>query len=56
MKYTMQGAGKIMDILTGGRLVVSCADGCLVLEEYEIFPRLTEAEKPIYLKIGNRFQ
>lgn len=53
-KYILQGSGKIMDILSDGRLVISCADACLLLEDFDIFPNLTEEEKPIYFKVGNR--
>lgn len=55
-KYTLQGAGKIVDILEDERLVVSCADGFLVLEEYEIVPKLKESEKEVYFKTGNRLE
>ncbi len=54
-KYTLQGAGIITDILDNKRLVVSCADGYLILEDYEIVPKLTSIEKKIYLKVGNKF-
>jgi len=53
-KYTLQGAGKIVDVLDRDRLVISCADGYLILDEYEIVPRLTDIEKDVYIKIGNR--
>ncbi len=55
-KYPAQGAGRIMDILPGEKLLVSCADGCLLLEDYQFAPKLTPQEKKIYLKIGNRFE
>lgn len=54
-KYILQGVGKIIDILDGDKLVVTCADGCLMLEDYEILPYLSEDEKKIYIKIGNEF-
>nr|CAJ71368.1 similar to methionyl-tRNA formyltransferase [Candidatus Kuenenia stuttgartiensis] len=54
-KYVLQGAGKIVDILEDKKLIVSCVDGFLRLNEYEIFPKLTEIEEEIYLKIGNKF-
>ncbi|MFH1645371.1 MAG: methionyl-tRNA formyltransferase [Candidatus Omnitrophota bacterium] len=53
-KYIMQGTGRIVDILEGDKLVVSCADGCIVLEDYEIVPRILKEERDIYFKIGNR--
>jgi methionyl-tRNA formyltransferase len=55
-RYRMQGAGVIVDILERERLVVSCADGCLILEDYEIVPYLNELERQVYLKVGNRFE
>jgi len=54
-KYVLQGVGKIVDILEDKKLIVSCVDGFLRLDEYEIFPKLTEIEEEIYLKIGNKF-
>jgi methionyl-tRNA formyltransferase len=53
--YTLQGAGIILDILEGDRLVVSCTDGCVIFEDYEIVPKLTEKERCVYLRKGNRF-
>ena len=55
-KYPPQGAGKIVDILEGEKLIVSCADGCLLLQDYDIFPELSEKEKIIYLRIGNKLE
>lgn len=54
-KYVLQGPGKIVDILEDKKIIVSCVDGFLRLDEYEIFPKLTEIEEGIYLKIGNKF-
>lgn len=54
-KYIPQGVGKIVDILPGKKLIVSCVDGCLRLDDYEIFPSLTEDEKKIYFRIGAKF-
>jgi len=53
-KYPAQGPGIIVDVLENDKIVISCAEGCLVLEEYEIVPYLDKSEKPIYLQIGNR--
>lgn len=55
-KYTLQGPGKIVDVLEDKKLVISCSDGFLRLDEYEIFPPLTKIEEGIYLKAGNRFE
>ena len=50
----LQGGGKIVKILDDG-FVVSCADGYLLIQDYEIAPSLTDQEKEIYLKEGNSF-
>ena len=53
-KYISQGCGKIVDIIDNDKLVISCADGCLILDDYKIVPELDEKEKNIYLKVGNK--
>lgn len=53
-KYPAQGCGKIIDILDNDKLVISCAVGCLILDDYKIIPELDEKEKNIYLKVGNK--
>ena len=52
-KYVAQGSGKIVDIV-GDYIVVSCAEGCLMLLDYEIVPKLNNEEKKIYYRIGNK--
>ena len=52
-KYTAQGCGIIVDIVDK-KLIISCAEGCLLLEDYIIIPQLDENEKSIYFKIGNK--
>ena len=52
-EYVVQKPGKIVHVLKDETLVVSCADGCLLLTEYKIFPELNAVEKAIYLKEGN---
>ena len=37
--HQVQRPGRIVEILDGDRLVVSCADGFLVLDEYDIYPQ-----------------
>lgn len=54
-QYLLQGPGKILDILPGDKLLVSCVDGVIVFEDYDFFPPLNETEKPIYLKKGIKF-
>ena len=53
-KYTAQGTGLIVDIIEN-KIVVSCAEGCLMLEDFSIFPELNDFDKKIYLKTGNKF-
>ena len=53
--YIAQVPGRVIDVLSNGDLIVSCADGCVLIYDYEIAPRLSEIEKNIYLKIGNFF-
>lgn len=38
--YTAQGGGKIFDVFDDGRFVVSCCDGCVIVEDYEVCPSL----------------
>ena len=52
-KYPAQGCGRIVDIIENN-LVISCAEGCLILIDFEIVPKLTKKEKEIYFKIGNK--
>lgn len=52
-KYKAQGCGRIVDIVNE-KLVISCAEGCLMLEDFMIVPKLTNDEKGIYFKIGNK--
>jgi methionyl-tRNA formyltransferase len=53
-KYPAQGCGRIVDIKDGNKLIISCASGCLMLEDFSIFPELTEEDEKIYFKIGNK--
>ena len=52
-KYTAQGCGIIVDIINE-KLIISCAEGCLLLDDFTIVPKLTKNEKKIYFKIGNK--
>ena len=51
----LQGAGKIIKVLDEDQFVVSCSDGYLLIKDYEIAPTITDQEKKIYLKEGNKF-
>jgi len=52
-KYQLQGPGKIVDVLDDDSLVVSAADGFLVLDDYEIVPPLSAQERDVLLRVGN---
>ncbi len=54
-KQSIYSPGKIVGILSNDRPVVSCSDGHIVLEDYEVSPGYAAGEKSIYLKIGNFF-
>ena len=51
----LQGPGIIKDVIDDSKIVVSCVDGYILLEDYEIYPAIPENEKEFYIKIGNRF-
>ncbi len=53
--HVAQTPGKIIKVLEDERLVVSCSDGLLLLEDYKIIPSLNKKDKVIYLKEGNSF-
>lgn len=38
--YTAQGGGRIVAVYGDGRFVVSCCDGCVIVEDYEVCPGL----------------
>ena len=48
----VQRPGCIIQVLSDDKLVVSCADGAIVVEDYDIFPELTREERGIYLREG----
>jgi len=51
----LQGSGKIVKIIDDNKFVVSCANGYILVKDYEIVPTITEQEKKIYLREGNSF-
>jgi len=51
--YVVQKPGRIIRVLDGDQLIVSCADSCLLLTDYDVFPALNAVERTIYLKEGN---
>ena len=52
-RYTSQGCGIIVDIIDN-KLLISCAEDCLLIDEFIIAPELNQEEKQIYIKIGNK--
>jgi len=54
--YTCQGPGVIVAITEEKKIIVSCADGLLRLDDYEIFPHLLDEEVDLYLQAGNKFE
>ncbi len=53
-KYPAQGCGKIVDVTDENKLIISCSSGCLMLEDFSIFPKLTKEDEKIYFKVGNK--
>lgn len=53
--YPLQGGGEIVKIVENNQIVVSCSDGFLLFQDYEIAPGITKEEEKIYIKEGNRF-
>ena len=53
--YRLQVPGKIVDVLTGGALVVGAADGFLVVDDYETTQPLTTASRASLFQRGARF-
>ena len=54
-KYSAQGCGIIVDIINE-KPIISCAEGCLILDEFIIVPKLNKEEKDLYFKIGNKLE
>jgi methionyl-tRNA formyltransferase len=47
--------GEIVRVLDGRRISVACGDGNLILQDYEIFPELSNEEWKLHFKAGARF-
>jgi methionyl-tRNA formyltransferase len=54
--YRAQGGGIILQSDIPGSLVVSCADGCLRLTDFDVYPPLSEQEAAIHFAAGTRFE
>lgn len=53
--YPAQPPGRILEVMSDGRLIVSCAEGCLRLDEFAIYPPLDKVAESVYLKRGVSF-
>ena len=53
--YRLQVPGKIVEVLSGGALVVGAADGFLVVDDYETTQPLTSAARGTLFRKGARF-
>jgi methionyl-tRNA formyltransferase len=54
--YTAQGGGRILQVDASGHFIVSCADGCLLIEEHDFYPPLSAEERATHLRAGNRLE
>ncbi|MFO1099231.1 MAG: formyltransferase family protein [Xanthobacteraceae bacterium] len=54
--YSAQGGGRIVAVGADGALTVSCSDGCLRLEEYEVCPSWAPGEFERVARVGARFE
>ena len=52
--YRSLGPGLICEVLADKTFAVSCADGCLRVEDYEVCPRLTMKQFKLQLQVGAR--
>ena len=53
--YPAQPPGRIIEVESDGAILVSCAEGCLRVEDYAIYPTLDKVAREIYLKKGVSF-
>lgn len=53
--YQSQGAGIIYKVMEDMKFVVSCADGRLLVENYDLFPILTPDDIKHHIRVHNRF-
>jgi methionyl-tRNA formyltransferase len=52
--YRAQGAGIICRVIGDMKFVVSCVDGCLLIEDYDLFPILRPDDIALHIRVGNR--
>jgi methionyl-tRNA formyltransferase len=54
--YSSQRSGHLIDVRPGGEFAVSCADGCLLVTDYEVVPTLGSGEFTAHFRAGMRFE
>lgn len=54
--HRAQGGGYILESDRSRTVTVSCAEGCLRLTDFDLFPQLSERDALTHLKVGNRFE
>jgi methionyl-tRNA formyltransferase len=52
--YKAQGAGVICRVFEDMKFAVSCVDGCLLVEDYDLFPILRPDDIELHIRVGNR--
>ncbi len=55
-KLTAITPGKIVRVFKDGKFAVSCADGCVILDDFEIYPPLNHVTKKVYMQVGNKLK
>ena len=53
--HRAQGAGLICKVFDDMKFVASCVDGCLLIEDYDLFPMLRPDDVTLHIRPGNRF-
>ena len=53
--YIIKSPGKILKIYKKNKIVVSCSDGAILIENYDVYPPLTNLEKKLFLREGRLF-
>ncbi len=52
--YRAQGAGIICRVFQDRKFAISCVDGCLLIEDYDLFPILRPDDIELHIRVGNR--
>jgi methionyl-tRNA formyltransferase len=54
--FQAQGPGRIIEVREGGTFVVTCADGCLLVEDCSVVPLADGAPTASYFRPNQRFE